>query len=124
MTIIKLRLCHNNTVLIFVIRTISIILTHIQIPVAKGVWIIEVPLYVCMYVCMYVCIYCVWGYICGQKMGCLGSYTTGKFLISVIYSRSSSLMTKKGAYYSRRFILRKKFGTILLTGQKNSSGKL
>lgn len=39
MNIIKLRLCHNDTVLIFVIRT------RIQTPMSKGVQMIEVPLY-------------------------------------------------------------------------------
>ena len=33
-------------------------------------------------------------------------------------------MAKKGAYYAMRFILGKKFGTILLTGLKKGSGKL
>lgn len=43
MNIIKLRLCHNDTVLIFVIRTR--IQTRIQTPMSKGVQMIEVPLY-------------------------------------------------------------------------------
>ena len=33
-------------------------------------------------------------------------------------------MAKKGAYYARRFVLGKKFGTILLTGRKKGPGKL
>ena len=33
-------------------------------------------------------------------------------------------MAKKGAYYARRFVLGKKFGTILLMGQEKDSGKL
>ena len=45
MNIINLHMCSNSTVLIFVIRTISIIWTRIRTPVAKGVRIIEVRLY-------------------------------------------------------------------------------
>ena len=39
------RMCSNSTVLISIIRTISIIQTRIQTPMAKEVRIIEVPLY-------------------------------------------------------------------------------
>ena len=46
MNIIKLHLCHNDTVLIFVIRMISIIQTRIQTSMAKGVQIIKVSLYI------------------------------------------------------------------------------
>ena len=50
-------MCSNSTVLIFVIRTISIIWTRIRTPVAKGVRIIEVLLY---YMCVSCAIHVIW----------------------------------------------------------------
>ena len=73
---------------------------------------------VCMCVCMYVCIY-MW-----TKEWAIWGLTTGKSPVSVIYCSLAEFNGQKEAYYARRFILGKKFGTILLTGQKKGPGKL
>ena len=39
-------------------------------------------------------------------------------------ARPSSLIAKKRAYYARRFVQRKKFGNILLTGREKGSRKI
>ena len=62
-------------------------------------------------VCMYVC-------ICGQINRLFGVLPPENLPLVQSTARSSSLTTKKGAYYARRFVLGKKFGTILLTGWK------
>ena len=50
MNIVNLYMCSNSTVLIFIIRTISIIRTRIWTPMAKEVQIIEALLYMlCVY---------------------------------------------------------------------------
>ena len=69
---------------------------------------------------MFVCV-CV--LVCGQKTGCLRSYTW-KPPVSVIYSSLVKYNSQKGAHYVRWFIQGKKFGSILLMGRKKGSGKL
>ena len=57
-------------------------------------------------------------YIWGQKTGCLRSYCLKSRIGAVYTARSSSLTTKKGAYYTRWFVQRKKFRGIPLTGRE------
>ena len=76
---------------------------------------------VCIYDCMYVCI-CMYVYV--DKKWAVWGLTTGNSPGSVIYCSLVEFNGQKGAYYARRFVLGKKFGTILLTGQKKGPGNL
>ena len=68
----------------------------------------------CMYVCMYM-----W-----TKNRLFGVSPPENLLLVQSTACSLSLMAKKGAYYAWRFVLGKKFGTILITGRKKGPGKL
>ena len=58
-----------------------------------------------------------------KKWAVLG-LTTGKSPVSVIYCSLVEFNGQKGAYYDTQFVQGKKFGTILLAGQKKGSRKL
>ena len=66
----------------------------------------------CMCVCMYM-----W-----TKKRAVWGLTTRKSFVSVIYCLLVEFNGQKGVYYARRFVLRKKFGAILLTGWKKGPG--
>ena len=71
---------------------------------------------VCMYVCMYVC-------ICGQKRD-VWDFTIGKSPVSVIYCSLVEFNGQKSGLLCQVIHSGKKFGTILLMGWENGSGKL
>ena len=87
--------------------------------------------------CAYICaaVLCVWShrfvYVCmcvrmymWTKKRAVWGLTTGKSPVSTIYCSLVEFNGQKGTYYARRFILGKKFGTILLMGCKKGPGKL
>ena len=59
-----------------------------------------------------------------DKIRAFCGFTTRKSSAIVIFCSLVEFNDQKGAYYARRFILRKKFGAILLTRQKKGPGKL
>ena len=86
----------------------------VAVPLIHPCIIVQVCIYVCMYVRMYM-----W-----TKKRAVWGLTTRKSSVSVIYCSLVKFNGQKGAYYARRFALRKKIGAILLTGWKKGPRKL